>query len=336
MSTRLVQLFSNFVCERIPELTPEQITTFTVALTSQALPMDEFWLFMLAKRVQDTTSTFNAEQIVVIARRYAEKGLEDEEFFQALVDRVVASPRDFSPEQLAHFLLSCAKVRYLHEELCAMAFPLFQDPSLVAGMRAGTVSAAIAAASHMDRRDFRPMACSRALAAMAPRAVFESHEFAMGMVLAVTAFRYGAGIQLLLPRFLAHLDEWLDRVGSRLSRSSRREVGTMHRRVMLMGHCAALDVPRPQAWPLPLLRSVGGTLARLDEKLGGTAGGRDSYEPTPSSFHLEVVAVLRLLSVEHSLEQPQQPFRLDIVITPQQLQRAAELRAAHEAAMAEW
>jgi len=73
-------------------------------------------------------------------------------------------------------------------------------------------------------------------------------------------------------------------------------------------------------------------LARLEEKLGSAAGGsaKDAYEPTPSSFHLEVVAVLRLLSVEHSLEQPRKPFCLDIVISPEQLLRSASLEVAQE------
>jgi len=40
LSVRLVQLFSNFVCENIPALTPQQITVFVTALTSARRPMD--------------------------------------------------------------------------------------------------------------------------------------------------------------------------------------------------------------------------------------------------------------------------------------------------------
>merc|ERR1712079_213431 len=131
VGTKLVQLFSNFVCEHIPELQPVQITTFIVALTSTALPMDEFCLYMLAKQVQDTTAVFSAEQIVTIARRYADKALEDEEFFTALALRATSCPFDFNPAQLAHLLLSCAKIRFLYEDLCSLALPIFENPAQV-------------------------------------------------------------------------------------------------------------------------------------------------------------------------------------------------------------
>jgi len=60
----------------------------------------------------------------------------------------------------------------------------------------------------------------------------------------------------------------------------------------------------------------------LEEKL--EVRGQDAYEPTPSSFHLEVVAVLRLLETEHLVERPQPPFCLDLVVTPEQQTAAKE------------
>merc|ERR1712087_808809 len=161
---RLVQLFSNFVCERIHELTPDQITTFVVALTSPSLTMDEFWLFMMAKRIQDTTSTFDAKQISTIARRYAEKQLEDDEFFEALTKQVMVYLPDMSMHTLSHFLLSCAKIRYLHEDFCKLALPLFEDRSRTELLDGSTLSAAITAAALLDWRDFKPMASCLRLA----------------------------------------------------------------------------------------------------------------------------------------------------------------------------
>eukprot|EP00435_Cladocopium_sp_Y103_P034584 s2735_g8.t5 len=48
----------------------------------------------------------------------------------------------------------------------------------------------------------------------------------------------------------------------------------------------------------------------------------NSWEPESSRFHLEVVAILNLLEVQHRLEHPQMPFQLDIMITPDELNAA--------------
>lgn len=75
----------NSVCHKIPELTAQQLTCFIESLTSAALPMDEFWLFMMAKQIQDTSEKFSPSQLVTIAECYASKDLEDcfctEEYF---------------------------------------------------------------------------------------------------------------------------------------------------------------------------------------------------------------------------------------------------------------
>eukprot|EP00913_Durusdinium_trenchii_P027964 g26220.t1 len=85
LGTRIVQLFTRPVCHKIPELTAQQLTCFIESLTSAALPMDEFWLFMMAKQIQDTSEKFSPSQLVTIAECYASKDLEDcfctEEYF---------------------------------------------------------------------------------------------------------------------------------------------------------------------------------------------------------------------------------------------------------------
>ena len=157
LGNRIVQLFTHFVCARIPELTADEMTCFVEALTSQALPMDEFWLFMMAKQIQDTPDRFSPSQIATISRCYADKGLEDDEFFTALSARVARGLQQFPLSELASFLFACAKIRFLDEVpsylicvssylicicaylpinasslmlvqgLCEKAFPLFED-----------------------------------------------------------------------------------------------------------------------------------------------------------------------------------------------------------------
>ena len=122
LGTLMVQLFTNFVCHQIPNLQAAEITCFVEALTSNALPMDEFWLFMMAKQIQDTSDRYSPYQIVTVARCYASKGLEDEEFFEALCSAVHKRLSEFNLHQLAHFLYSCARVRFLHQEPKQMLF----------------------------------------------------------------------------------------------------------------------------------------------------------------------------------------------------------------------
>jgi len=334
LANKVVQLFTNFVCERVPELTPRQITAFVVALTSSALPMDEFWLFMMAKRIQDTTQNFNPAQVTTIAQRYSAKALEDDEFFEALSLRVLEGLTDFSLPQLATFLLACARIRFLHEDVCKQVLPLFQTSQVTASLGGEVLGAAVTAAALLDRRSFQPLACCWELAncpTKLKRATANT-DLSLGLALAAVYLRHGAGVRLLLPRLLQHVA--LVFTGSKpLGRRSRQEVGMARRRVMLVGLCAAFGVPGRSAWGLSLLRLVQRTLIELSECVEER---RDVWEPSPSSFHLEVVAVLRLLNVDHKLETPQQPYNLDITISAAQQRAAQEAWARQEIVSREW
>merc|ERR1712070_1354923 len=98
----------------------------------------------------------------------------------------------------------------------------------------------------------------------------------------------------------------------RHGKNLRRDSGKDQRRVTLFGLCAAFGVPRPSAWSLDLLRHCRQTLDLLELDDGR---GR-KQNPSSSSFHLEVVVVLKLLEVEHKVEHPQFPFWLDLRIPP--------------------
>mmetsp|Transcript_98418 Transcript_98418/g.195167 ORF Transcript_98418/g.195167 Transcript_98418/m.195167 type:complete len:584 (+) Transcript_98418:92-1843(+) len=336
LANRIVQLFSNFVCERVPELTPQQITIFVVALTSSALPMDEFWLFMMAKRIQDTTRNFNPEQVTTIAQRYSYKALEDDEFFEAMSLHVLEGLADFTLPQLATFMVACARIRFLHEDLCKSVLPLFQTTQAATRLGGEALGAALTAAALLDRRSFQPLACCWELANSPTKlkCATASTDLSLGIALAAVYLRHGAGVRLLLPRLLQHITLVFTR-SKGLGRRSRQELGMARRRVMLVGLCAALGVPRRNAWGVPLLRLVQSTFSGLSERVEEW-GHRDIWEPSPSSFHLEVVAVLRLLQVDHRLETPQQPFSLDITISAAQQVAAQEAWATREAVLQEW
>lgn len=331
LSARLVQLFSNDICERIPSLTPAQITTFVVALTSKALPMDEFWLFMMAKRVQDTAAEYNPGQIVTIASRYADKFLEDDEFFEALAEQVVQRRDEFQLAELASFLYCCSRLRFLHAGLCDVAMPLFEEPSRVRWLDGEALASLITAAATLDQQSFRPRACCARLAGVPweLRRAMESHDLAMGLVLSVVSLRHSAGVQVLLPQVLTQVAEGLTRFRGASDGRSRRQrslrmARMLQRRVALVGLCAAFGAPRRQAWSLALMRQLHELVVDLDNLLSmeGAEQSNTLYEPASSSFHLEVVAVLQLMGIDHKLEVPQSPFCLDITVSLQQIESA--------------
>lgn len=315
LGARVVHLFTHFVCARIPELTAEQTTCFVEALTG-ALPMDEFWLFMMAKQIQDTTEKFSPLQIATISRCYADNQLEDDEFFAALSERVTRGLEQFPLSELAVFLLACAKIRFLDEALCQKAFPLFEEAARVSHLDGASLSAAVTAAALLDWRRFQALHCCRVLA-QNPRELQRSvrgGDLGMGLALATVYMRNTTGARLLLPVLLEKFSE----AGNSLRMS---EVAMIQRRSMIIGLCAAFGLPTRSSWILPHLRVLQDTIKKLQLHLDRSRR-RDQYEPSPSSFHLEVVAVLRLLNVEHHLEYPQLPFRLDIAILPDQMRRA--------------
>lgn len=311
LGTRVVQLFSNFICERIPTLSPSQLTAFIVALTSPALAMDEFWLYMMAKRVQDTTADFTADQTVTIAQRYAEKQLEDDEFFSALAGRVLSDLDEFSHRQLAVFMLSCARLRFLPPELCDTVFARFEDPVVAAVLDGHALSAAISSAAMLDRRYFRAAACCDRLAASPAdfNMGMQTHDLKMGIILGLASFSQTASLKRLLPQVLG---DTFSTASTGWRHKKSRTSGMNQRRVTLLSLCAAFGVPRPSAWSLDLLRNCRQTLNLLELS---DSNDRKS-NPSSSSFHLEVVVVLKLLEVEHKVEHSQFPFWLDLRIPP--------------------
>jgi len=316
LSIKLVQLFSNFVCEHIPELTAEQVTMFVKALTPKVRPMDEFWLFMLAKQVQDTAERYSPEQINVIAKRYAAKGLEDDEFFEALCRQVINDIDNFRLEQLASVLMSCAKIRFLHEELCSLAYPLFEEPDRVHCLDGETLASAVASAALLDWRPFKMSACLRQISIDAThlRRILAWADIITGLVLAEVHMPSRERSLALMPKLVHQVQMHAEACST--NSSHRREMSLIQRRVALLGIGAVFGVPHGYLYPTSVLQSIQNALTSLEKHLG-----TKPYEPSSSSFHLEVDAVLNLLEVDHSIEHHQSPFCLDIVISPLQMSR---------------
>lgn len=336
LGARVVQLFSNYICERIAELSPVDITSLSVSLVAGSLPMDEFMLFMLAKRVQDTAAEFNAKQITKIAEMYASKGLEDDEFFTALVESVVSRPDDFSNAQKVDLLHSCGKLRFLHEEFQTLALSPFEDMAQLEGVSWTVVTQAMAAAAMLDSRSFGHSSCCSRLRSLPEDGTSANWEGSWdNFVLSALVFYGPAATRALLPQFFALCNTQFSgrQRGGGSGRMNFRELLMLHRRISLAGLFAAHGLPGQNAWPLELLRQLSFTLRLADSSIDSDRNHkmrriRDSYDPSSSSFHLEVVAVLKLIDVEHVLEHKQTPFHLDVAIMGEQLERMYETLAA--------
>ncbi|CAD7963796.1 unnamed protein product [Amoebophrya sp. A120] len=144
---QFVGLYSDYVCDHVDALSAADCSRMITALGRRVLPTDEFWMFMLAKRTQETIRTFDGRQIVSVAFSFADQYLEDDDFMKVLVDEVLHDRQEDEPErrvsdhdesialdvhvppleqkkwhaltsvQKVALLWSCAKLRYRDEEL---------------------------------------------------------------------------------------------------------------------------------------------------------------------------------------------------------------------------
>lgn len=82
VENQFVSKYSDFVCDNIGLLSAPQLARFIDALAKPTLPVDEFWMFMLGKGIQEKIGELNARQIVQVGRAFADRYLEDDDFFE--------------------------------------------------------------------------------------------------------------------------------------------------------------------------------------------------------------------------------------------------------------
>jgi len=155
IGNQIISLYSDFICDHVNLLGTDWCTRFIRALGgAPVLPVDEFWMFILGKQVQEQVEKFNGDQLVVVANSFAQRYLEDDDFFQILVEEIMKKPvydNDYVGPDLKHtlkysvddhhieyeknskyddisfvgkidLLWACAKLRYRDEELIRKIF----------------------------------------------------------------------------------------------------------------------------------------------------------------------------------------------------------------------
>ncbi|CAD7952498.1 unnamed protein product [Amoebophrya sp. A25] len=97
-ATQFVSLWSDFLCDNVDGLPPQDVTRLIAAYGRRALPTDEFVMFMLAKRTQEILHYFSGPQITSIAYSFAFQYLEDDEFMHALSQAVFLGTQERLPQ----------------------------------------------------------------------------------------------------------------------------------------------------------------------------------------------------------------------------------------------
>ena len=142
MGNQFVSLYSDFICDNIVGLGPVEVQRLIRALARPVIPIDEFWMFILAKQLQKNISAYSGSAIVDVAHAFALRELEDDDFFEVLVNELKA--QDFakhdslSLDEKLRLFWSCGRLRYRDEEIISRLFADMErsdheNPNLLTG-----------------------------------------------------------------------------------------------------------------------------------------------------------------------------------------------------------
>ncbi|GFE55753.1 hypothetical protein BaOVIS_031570 [Babesia ovis] len=111
-----IRVFSDFICDRLHRIDPRSIANLSFAL-GHSKHLDEFWMFMMAKRIQDNPQEFGPDEIAAIMDAYSNACLEDHEFYSVLCQQISREIDRYGIEHLTVILRSLARVRVRDEWL---------------------------------------------------------------------------------------------------------------------------------------------------------------------------------------------------------------------------
>lgn len=111
-----IRVFSDFICDRLHRIDSRSIANIAFSL-GHSKHLDEFWMFMMAKRIQDHPSDFGPDEIAAIMDAYSNACLEDYDFYAILCQEVARNFDQYSIHHLTVILRSLAHVRVRDEWL---------------------------------------------------------------------------------------------------------------------------------------------------------------------------------------------------------------------------
>ncbi|GIX64123.1 uncharacterized protein BcabD6B2_35580 [Babesia caballi] len=309
-----IRVFSDFICDRLHRIDPRSVANMAFSL-GHSKHLDEFWMFMMAKRIQDSPQEFGPDELAAIMDAYSNACLEDHEFYSALCKQVALNFEHHSIEHLTVILRALARVRVrdewlLHSTLRRLETHLDALEASGEG-RAGrelayiTANCVVAAGDLGYAGDSSFDSMWRLLTARIRESSFDICAINW-LPLAAMTFASRTTLQTFMPVWIRHVAHTIQKL------RSKTFVLTIQRRHHLVRHVFKLGI-----LPLELLpKTAQRVLDDICDREFVTGQVREEYVPESSTFHLEVCACLRALDVAHQREINIVPFVMDIVVPP--------------------
>ncbi|ORM40426.1 uncharacterized protein BXIN_2145 [Babesia sp. Xinjiang] len=310
-----IRVFSDFICDRLHRIEPKSIANISFSL-GHSKHLDEFWMFMMAKRIQDNPHEFGPDEIAAIMDAYSNACLEDHEFYAVLCQQVARNFDNHSVAHLTVILRALARVRVRDEWLLGKTLERLSkhlnalDGSAhdnSAGREVAYITAnCIVAAGDLDYSgDCNFDGMWRLLTARIRQSSFDICAINW-LPLAAMTFASRTTLQTFMPVWLRHVSHTIPKL------RSKSFVLTIQRRHHLVRHVFKLGILPPQLLP----RHAQKVLDDICDREYITGKVPEDYVPESSTFHLEVCACLRALDVAHQREINIVPFVMDIVVPP--------------------
>ncbi|KAF4651114.1 hypothetical protein FOZ61_010758 [Perkinsus olseni] len=308
----VVRGFSDRVCDHLGDVSHRDIVRFASAVGDNSKCVDEFWMYIMAKRIQDDPSVFSTTELVSLVVSYTHRSLEDDDLYASLTKEMGTRFTDLTNRQYGEILTGLATVRYRDEDLCgrildAVVGNLQAVPQEILAQMLGAMSTLDMKEDRWTISIWRQLdsAATQAAGDVADRTpTCESFSDYFAILQACAHLPY-AGSGLYLDSLVRSLLE-------------KRTTRALKRRLIQMVQCYQYGMVQAD---LPVLADIAGLLMSDDSF--------DSmYFPVSSGFHLEVAAILRMMGCHYEIEDKVMPFILDVTITAEEATRVNSEEAA--------
>lgn len=261
----------------VERLGADDIVTLVTGLSGNNDSVDEYLMFLIAKRVPSISASLGADCALWVLEVYCGKGICDQDSLSHLAQRLLDQSSGASIKHLIAALRALSLVRFRHQSLLSRIV----EGDDLDRIHSKDAVVLLGALSELDVSD--PEVISKLWHRVWKHKLIFSHQEEFGIL---SAF-------LMTP----HRCDIVNRTLAKISSEKR-----MQRRLGLLRDCVAAGIIQQDAVDLPFQRSK----SRKNPGMNMSSG-----------LHLEVVNTLESMGIISKLEVPSSSFILDIVISPQ-------------------
>lgn len=261
----------------VESLGSHDIVTLVTGLGGNNDSVDEYLMFLIAKRVPSISASLGADCALSVLEVYCQRGICDQDLLSHLADRLLDQSSGASIKQLIAALRALSLVRFRHQSLVSRIVE-GHDLDRIHSKEAIVLLGAL---SDLDVSD--PEVISKIWPRVWKHKLILSHQEEFGIL---SAF-------FMTP----HRCDIVSRIVAKIGSEKR-----MQRRICLLRDCVAAGIIQQGAIDLPLQSSKSHKMPGMNMSSG---------------LHLEVVKTLESIGIMSKLEVPSSSFILDIVISPQ-------------------